>query len=113
MSKRSFVYDDGGSHRKFWTVEQVSRFYVVTYGKLGTQGTSTVKEMRTPREAEAKATQMVKEKRGKGYVEVPAATQPGAPATMIARLRDGAPAPAVTVPASASGDETNERAIDV
>jgi predicted DNA-binding WGR domain protein len=86
---RTFEYRDEKSS-KFWNIELQGDHFTVTYGKIGTKGSTTLKEY--PGD-EAKARKehdkLVAEKTGKGYKETTPAAAP-------------APAPAAAAPAPAA-----------
>jgi Uncharacterized conserved protein len=65
-------------HSKFWTVEVVGNTYLATFGKIGTYGQTQVKSFPTNWQAENKAYEMIREKEGKGYIEVAERRHPGA-----------------------------------
>ena len=61
-------YNDEKSH-KFWQLERKSSSFSVIYGKIGSQGSSNVKEFDSEEKAEKEATKLIKQKLKKGYVE--------------------------------------------
>jgi predicted DNA-binding WGR domain protein len=67
MSKYLEFQDKDSS--KFWEVSVVGKKVTVNYGKIGTNGQSTVKEFSTPTEAKAHAEKATSEKLKKGYKE--------------------------------------------
>ena len=66
---RRFEFVDGTSN-KFWEVDVKGKTLNVTFGKIGTKGQSKPKDFATPEKAKAEMEQLIKEKTGKGYVEV-------------------------------------------
>jgi formylglycine-generating enzyme required for sulfatase activity/predicted DNA-binding WGR domain protein len=55
---------------KFWEVDVNGKTLNVTFGKIGTKGQSKPKDFATPEKAKAEMEKLIKEKTGKGYVEV-------------------------------------------
>lgn len=66
--KRVFVFQDFKS-QKFWSIDVNGTDITVTYGKLGTDGQTQVKNFGTIEEAEKTANKLIAEKTKKGYVE--------------------------------------------
>ena len=66
---RRFEFSDSTSN-KFWEVEVKGKTLNVTFGKIGTKGQSKPKDFATPEKAKAEMEKLIKEKTGKGYVEV-------------------------------------------
>ena len=66
---RRFEFSDSTSN-KFWEVEVKGETLNVTFGKIGTKGQSKPKDFATPEKAKAEMEKLIKEKTGKGYVEV-------------------------------------------
>jgi len=66
---RRFEFSDSTSN-KFWEVEVKGKTLNVTFGKIGTKGQSKPKDFATPEKAKAEMGKLIKEKTGKGYVEV-------------------------------------------
>lgn len=48
---RTFVFQDGGSH-KFWNIALQGRDFTVTFGKVGTNGQSKTKSFADPTAAQ-------------------------------------------------------------
>jgi uncharacterized protein (TIGR02996 family) len=69
---RRFEFDDGKS-RKFWEIAVDGATYTVRFGRLGTDGQTSTKVASNPAKAQTEADKLVREKTGKGYVEVQAA----------------------------------------
>ncbi len=69
MSRREFHFVSGGSS-KFWAIEMKGKSFDVTYGKIGTPGTTQTKSFADTDAANAAGEKLVKEKTSKGYVEV-------------------------------------------
>jgi len=66
---RRFEFVDSTSN-KFWEVDVKGKTLNVTFGKIGTKGQSKPKDFATPEKAKAEMEKLIKEKTGKGYVEV-------------------------------------------
>ena len=66
---RRFEFSDATSN-KFWEVDVDGKTLNVTFGKIGTKGQSKPKDFATPEKAKAEMEKLIKEKIGKGYVEV-------------------------------------------
>lgn len=66
---RRFEFVEGKSS-KFWQIALEGSSTTVQYGRLGTDGQSQVKEWPTAEKAKIEHDKLVKEKTGKGYVEV-------------------------------------------
>ena len=75
MSKRyfEFIGEDAGrgvaSSAKFWELTLDGSVVTVRFGKIGTNGQTTVKELASPDAAEAEANKLIASKVKKGYVE--------------------------------------------
>lgn len=74
---RRFQYATDG-HGKFWEIEVAGKRVVVRFGKLGTPGQRKAKEHPSEDAAEKEAAKLVRDKTGKGYVEIAAADLEGA-----------------------------------
>jgi len=68
MAKRYFEYKDAKS-KKFWEVSVSGKKVNIRYGKLGTDGQTSLKELGTPAEAKAHAEKQAAGKVKKGYKE--------------------------------------------
>jgi predicted DNA-binding WGR domain protein len=66
---RRFEFVEGKSS-KFWQIALEGTSFTVQYGRLGTDGQTQVKDWPTVDKARAEHDKLVKEKTGKGYVEV-------------------------------------------
>ena len=66
---RRFEFVDSTSN-KFWEVDVKGKTLNVTFGKIGTKGQSKPKDFATPEKANTEMEKLIKEKTGKGYVEV-------------------------------------------
>ena len=66
---RRFEFSDSTSN-KFWEVDVKGKTLNITFGKIGTKGQSKPKDFATPEKAKAEMEKFIKEKTGKGYVEV-------------------------------------------
>ncbi len=64
---RRFEYSDGKSN-KFWEIAVDGVAHTVTYGRIGTAGTTKTKEFASAQAAEADAEKLVTDKVRKGYV---------------------------------------------
>jgi uncharacterized protein (TIGR02996 family) len=78
-AKRYFEFSEGSSN-KFWEVWCDGAEVFTRYGKIGSAGQLTVKDMRSKDAAKTQHDKLVKEKTGKGYVEKGKKTK-DAPAT--------------------------------
>ncbi len=67
--KTHLEYSDEKSN-KFWKIEVSGKSHTVTYGKIGSKGTSKTKEFETAEKALKDAEKLVKAKTKKGYKEV-------------------------------------------
>ena len=90
---RRFEFSDSTSN-KFWEVEVKGKTLNVTFGKIGTKGQSKPKDFATPEKAKAEMEKLIKEKTGKGYVEVggkadKAAKSPAAKKTNAGSVGEG------------------------
>lgn len=86
-----------GSSKKFWEIAIDGDAHTVRYGRIGASGTEKTKRFASVAAARADAEKLVREKLGKGYVEVVSATiSPGASAPAPAPR--GAPQPEVAKP---------------
>jgi predicted DNA-binding WGR domain protein len=61
---------------KFWQARVEGSTLYVTYGKIGSDGTTTVKEFPTPEAAEIAMNKAIAEKTRKGYIEVDVRAEP-------------------------------------
>ena len=68
MVKRYFEFKDAKSH-KFWEVSVSAKKVNIRYGKVGTDGQTSVKELHTPAAAKAHAEKQAAGKVKKGYKE--------------------------------------------
>lgn len=60
-----------GSARKFWRISRQGIDVTVSYGRIGTQGQTQIKQFVTEQRAEQEVQKLVAEKLKKGYVETP------------------------------------------
>ncbi|EFH1083521.1 WGR domain-containing protein, partial [Escherichia coli] len=65
---KSYIYQDEKSH-KFWAVEQQGNELHISWGKVGTQGQSQIKNFADVAAAEKAKLKLIAEKTKKGYVE--------------------------------------------
>ena len=96
---RRFEFSDSTSN-KFWEVDVKGKTLHVTFGKIGTKGQSKPKNFATPEIAKAEMEKLIKEKTGKGYVEV------GGKAVKPAAKSSAAKASAKSPAAKASAKKT-------
>ncbi|MGE3671298.1 MAG: STM4015 family protein [Polyangiaceae bacterium] len=68
MEKRELQFMDGKSS-KFWRIELDGACHTVTYGRIGTEGTSQTKEFSSPAEARKSHDKLLSQKLAKGYVD--------------------------------------------
>lgn len=68
-SKRRFEFQDGGSN-KFWEISKDDSDVTTVWGRIGTDGQSKTKSFGSLALAEKEYEKLVKEKTGKGYLEV-------------------------------------------
>ena len=71
MAKRYLEFKDAKSN-KFWEVSVTGKVVNIRYGKLGTDGQSSIKVLSTPAEAESHAEKQAAGKLKKGYKEAKA-----------------------------------------
>lgn len=69
MGKKYFEFIDDKSS-KFWEIDTKGKTVSVRYGKIGTDGQTSVKDLSTPAEAESHAAKLIAEKTKKGYAEI-------------------------------------------
>lgn len=65
---KTYIYQDEKSH-KFWAVEQQGNELHISWGKVGTNGQSQVKNFADAAAAEKAELKLIAEKTKKGYVE--------------------------------------------
>jgi len=68
-ARREFHFVSGAS-AKFWAIELNGTSFDVTYGKIGTDGTTKTKDFASDEKASAACEKLIAEKTGKGYEEV-------------------------------------------
>jgi len=84
---RRFEFVDSTSN-KFWEIDVKGKTLNITFGKIGTKGQSKPKDFATPEKAKAEMEKLIKEKTGKGYVEVGGkAVKPAKPAAKSAAAK--------------------------
>ena len=66
--KKHLEYKDEKSH-KFWEIEVAGTQFTVTYGRVGTDGTSKTKEFDTEEKTQKEADKIIAQKIKKGYKE--------------------------------------------
>jgi predicted DNA-binding WGR domain protein len=66
---RRFELSDSTSN-KFWEVDVKGKTLNINFGKIGIKGQSKPKDFATPEKAKSEMEKLIKEKAGKGYVEV-------------------------------------------
>ena len=69
MPQRKFEYSDAKSH-KFWYISIDGANVTTNYGRIGTNGQTKVKELADAAAAGKEYEKLIKQKTGKGYVEV-------------------------------------------
>jgi predicted DNA-binding WGR domain protein len=69
--KRNFINQEGDAN-KFWNVETVGSAYTVAFGKIGTKGRETTKQLDTLEACAAEVSKLIQEKLRKGYREIQA-----------------------------------------
>ncbi|MBA8274828.1 DUF4132 domain-containing protein [Escherichia fergusonii] len=79
---KSYIYQDEKSH-KFWAVEQQGNELHISWGKVGTQGQSQVKNFADAAAAEKAELKLIAEKTKKGYVEDASANVHISPVTKV------------------------------
>jgi predicted DNA-binding WGR domain protein len=109
--KRMFEFVEGSSS-KFWEVWREGQNVYTRYGRIGSNGQTTIKDEGSEAKAEKLYDKLVREKTGKGYVEKggsPAAAAPAAaPAAKAAAPPKAAPAPVAAAPAPAAAASSGE-----
>jgi predicted DNA-binding WGR domain protein len=75
MNARRFELVDDKS-AKFWEITQQGAEYTVCFGKIGTKGQAKTKTLASQDAAISEVAKLIKEKTGKGYVEVGAGSSP-------------------------------------
>ena len=66
---RRFEHRDDGS-AKFWEIETKGQVVSTRWGRLGSDGTTTLKDVGSEAKAKAEAEKQIRSKLAKGYVEV-------------------------------------------
>ena len=66
---RRFEFVEGSSN-KFWEIDVADVALTVRYGRIGTAGQTQTKSFASAAKAQAEHDKLVREKTGKGYVEV-------------------------------------------
>ncbi len=89
MSRREFQFVSGGSS-KFWAIELKGQAFDVTFGKIGTPGTTQTKSFADAAAATKAYDKLVAEKTAKGYVEI------GGGSASAKAAKKGAAAPATS-----------------
>lgn len=98
MSRREFQFVSGGSS-KFWAIEMKGKAFDVTFGKIGTPGTTQTKSFADAAAATKAYDKLVAEKTAKGYVEIGGGSAPA----KAAKKGAVAPAPSSVKGGSAKG----------
>lgn len=70
-ASRRFEFVEGTSS-KFWEVHREGNDVVIRFGRIGTGGQAVRKPLKDAAAAERHVEKLIREKTGKGYVEVPA-----------------------------------------
>jgi len=68
MSKKYFEYKDDKSS-KFYEISSTGKTVTIRFGKIGTDGQITIKELASPAEAKVQVEKLILEKKKKGYEE--------------------------------------------
>lgn len=89
---RRFELVDGTSS-KFWEIDVEGKSTTVRFGKIGTNGQTQTKSFPTEAKATAERDKLVREKTGKGYVEITTAPAPKKDDKDKAAEKDGEAAP--------------------
>ena len=92
---RRFEFIEGGSS-KFWEIALAGDAVTVRYGRIGTQGQAQTKAHASAAKAQTEHDKLIREKTGKGYVEVSVAGVPAVPVAAPTRATAPAPAPTPT-----------------
>tara|TARA_B100000073_G_C23352314_1_gene419385 strand:+ start:216 stop:425 length:210 start_codon:yes stop_codon:yes gene_type:complete len=66
MSKTRLVYKDTKSN-KFWQIDSKGSTINILYGKVGTNGQTSVKKAKSPDAAKVEVEKLIKSKLKKGY----------------------------------------------
>lgn len=100
MTTRRFEFSEGSSN-KFWEVSLDGTTVVTKWGRIGTDGQTTLKKEASVDKAQATLSKLIKEKTAKGYVEKSAtATAAATPAPAPVKKAGGKP---LTVKLGAQG----------
>ena len=93
-----------GSANKFWEIKVADQTLTVHFGRIGTQGQSKAKSFADDRAASTERDKLIREKTGKGYVEVGEVDEVGTADADAgkAATAQAAPAPAATTPPTAA-----------
>lgn len=67
---RRFEFREAGGSNKFWEVDVEKTTLTVRFGKIGTNGQTQTKSFPTEEKAKSERDKLVREKTGKGYVEI-------------------------------------------
>lgn len=89
MAKAYYEFKDKASS-KFWEIDTTGKTVTVRFGKIGTDGQTTVKAFATPAEATVHAAKVTAEKVKKGYKKKASAKGTGAKTTKPAKRADAA-----------------------
>ena len=85
---RTFTFSDATSH-KFWNIERKGKSFTVTYGKIGSNGQTQVKEFADDARARKEHDKLVAEKVKKGYKEItPSPTSAAPPSPLVGALEE-------------------------
>ncbi|GAA4934158.1 DUF4132 domain-containing protein [Actinoplanes utahensis] len=108
---RSFEFVAGGS-AKFWEIERAGRDVSVRFGRIGTQGQTSVKSLPDEAAAITHETNLINDKLRKGYVEtsapIPSAAAPAAPPVPsgpVAAAAPPSPSGSIATAAPAADDD--------
>ena len=97
---RRFEYRDEGS-AKFWEIETKGSVLTTRWGRLGSDGTRTIKDLGSEAKAAAEADKQIRSKTGKGYVEVGGGATAGAASAESSASATAKPSAKAKAPAKA------------
>lgn len=101
MAKSYYEFKDSKSS-KFWEIEVSGGTVTVRYGKIGTDGQTSVKKFKDPGEAKKHAAKITAEKVKKGYLVASSANSKRAAVSAIATVAGGRASGRAAMPATKS-----------
>jgi predicted DNA-binding WGR domain protein len=107
MASKRFEFRDGKSS-KFWEVGVGGSAVTVRFGRIGTEGQTTVKEFRTAAEAKAHAEKVTAEKVRKGYAPASPGARSGAKKAATPKKKAGRPAKKAGTPKTKAASPTKQ-----